>query len=67
MFSHIKQDRREAEHRKTSNEQREREQKDQEVKKMKRDMEFEKSWREDTRMGKRMGNWRDFSSKEGSR
>jgi len=61
MFAQIEQERREAERRKTNNEQREREQEDREVKKIKKEMEFDKRWSEDTRMENRMGNWRDFN------
>jgi hypothetical protein len=63
MFAQIEQERRDAERRKMNNEQRERDQEDREVKKVKKEMDFDKSWREENRMEKRMGNWRDFASR----
>ncbi len=67
IFAEIERRRRDVERRKRNQEKRERDQEDAEVNKMKKERDFEKSWKEGTRVDKRVGNWRDFSSKGNKR
>ena len=60
IFAEIERSRREVERRKRAQEKREREQEDEEVRKTKAEMSFNKKWREENRVEKRIGNWRDF-------
>ena len=60
IFAEIERSRREVERRKRSQEQREREQEDEEMRKLKAEAKFNKSWKEENRVEKRIGNWRDF-------
>jgi len=64
IFAEIEYKRREVEKRERKQEQRERDQEDAEVLKEKRGMEFDKSWRQENRVEKRIGNWRDFQKKK---
>lgn len=60
IFAEIEYKRRDVEKRKRSHEMRERSQEDAEVKKSKNERTFEKKWKEEGRVEKRIGNWRDF-------
>ena len=60
IFAEIERSRREVERRKRAQEQRERDQEDEEMRKLKAEAKFNKSWKEDDRVEKRIGNWRDF-------
>ena len=60
IFAEIERSRREVERRKRAQEQREREQEDEEMRKLKAEAKFNKSWKEENRVEKRIGNWRDF-------
>ncbi len=60
IFAEIERKRRDVERRKRKQEQRERSQEDEELDKVKKERDFEKNWKEGTRVEKRIGNWRDF-------
>ena len=60
IFAEIERSRREVERRKRAQEQRERDQEDEEMRKLKAEAKFNKSWKEEDRVEKRIGNWRDF-------
>jgi len=60
LFAEIERSRRDVEMRKRKQEKRERQQEDEIVKKEKEGRDFDKKWREENRVGKRVGNWRDF-------
>ena len=60
IFAEIERSRREVERRKRAQEQRERDQEDEEMRKLKAEAKFNKSWKEEGRVEKRIGNWRDF-------
>lgn len=63
IFAEIERKRRDVERRKRKFEGREREQEDAEVNKSKKERDFDKNWKEDDRVEKRIHNWRDFSKK----
>jgi len=60
LFADIERKRREVERRKRSQEKRERDQEDAEEEKLRKERDFEKKWKQDERVEKRIGNWRDF-------
>lgn len=60
IFAEIEHKRREVERRTQKQDQRERQQEEEELQKEKSDRQFDKKWREDNRVKKRIGNWRDF-------
>jgi len=60
IFAEIEYKRRDVEKRKRTHEMRERAQEDAEVKKCSNERTFEKKWKEEGRVEKRIGNWRDF-------
>lgn len=62
IFAEVEYTRREVEKRKLKQENRERAQEDEENTKLRREMNFEKKWKDKNRVNKRVGNWRDFSS-----
>jgi len=64
IFAQIEYKRREVEKRQRSQEQRERAQEDEELDRERNAMKFEKSWKKEGRVDKRVGNWRDFSTKK---
>jgi DnaJ family protein C protein 8 len=64
IFAMIEQKRKEVEGRERKYEQRERQQEDDELDKERQARKFDKNWREEERVGKRVGNWRDFASKK---
>jgi tetratricopeptide (TPR) repeat protein len=61
IFAEIERKRRDVERRKRNQEKREREQEDAEKDKLKKEHEFEKKWKDNERVEKRIGNWRDFT------
>ncbi len=63
IFAEIERKRRDVERRKRKFEEREREQEDAEVNKSKKERDFEKNWKQDDRVNKRINNWRDFKKK----
>jgi hypothetical protein len=63
IFAHVEFKRKEVEERERKNEQRERDQEELEVQKERKERAFDKSWRQEERVGKRVGNWRDFEKK----
>ena len=63
IFAEIERRRCDVERRKRNQDKMERDQEDDEVNKIKKERDFEKSWKDGNRVEKRIGNWRDFSSK----
>lgn len=61
IFAQVEQKRREVEQRERNYEQRERQQEDDELAKERKARKFDKQWRDEERVGKRVGNWRDFA------
>ena len=64
IFAEIERKRRDVERRKRKYEERERQQEDDEVNKTKKEFEFEKNWKEEGRVEKRINNWRDFKKQK---
>ena len=64
IFAQIELKRREVEKNERKHEQRERKQEEEELQKGRDERKFDKNWREETRVDKRIGNWRDFQQKE---
>ena len=64
IFAEIEFKRQEIEKRERKHEQREREQEEEEQSKEKKTREFDKKWRDEGRVGKRIGNWRQFQNKK---
>jgi DnaJ family protein C protein 8 len=64
IFAEIEYKRQEIEKRQRNQEQREREQEEEELHKEKKSREFDKNWRENTRVEKRVGSWRGFQKKK---
>ena len=64
IFAEIERTRRDVERRKRKFEEREREQEDAEEAKIKHERDFEKTWKQEGRVEKRINNWRDFSNKK---
>jgi len=67
IFAEIERKRSDVERRKRNQEQRERSQEDEEVEKVKKERVFEKSWKEGTRVDKRINNWRSFQGDKKAR
>ncbi|CAB9500622.1 Stress-induced-phosphoprotein 1 [Seminavis robusta] len=67
IFAQVEHKRREVEKRQRAQEQRERDQEEEESKKEQNAMKFEKSWKQEGRVDKRVGNWRNFSTKKKSK
>ena len=63
IFAEVEMKRKEVEERERKYEQRERDQEESELHKEKKERAFDKSWRQEERVGKRVGNWRDFEKK----
>ena len=61
IFAQIEQKRRDIEERERNFEQRQQEQQDEQEAKERQERQFDKSWRKEERVDKRVGNWRDFS------
>jgi tetratricopeptide (TPR) repeat protein len=61
IFAQVEQKRREVEQRERKYEQRERQQEDDEMQKERNSRQFDKKWRNEDRVDKRVGNWRDFA------
>jgi len=64
IFAHVEQQRRLVEKRERQWEQRERKQEDEVLEKEKQERRFDKNWRKEERVDKRVGNWRDFANKK---
>ena len=64
IFAQVEQKRREVEQRERKFEQRERQQEDDELEKERKSRQFDKQWRQEERVDKRIGNWREFASKK---
>lgn len=64
IFAEIERKRRDVERRKRKFEEREREQEDAEASKEKKERDFERNWKNEGRVEKRINNWRDFSKKK---
>jgi tetratricopeptide (TPR) repeat protein len=64
IFAQIEFQRREVEKRERKQEQRERQQEEDELSKERKERQFDKNWREENRVDKRIGNWRDFQKKK---
>jgi DnaJ family protein C protein 8 len=62
IFAQVEQKRREVEQRERNYEQRERQQEDEASEKERQSRQFDKQWRNEKRVDKRVGNWRDFST-----
>lgn len=67
IFAEIERKRIDVERRKRNQEQRERSQEDEEVAKVKKERVFEKSWKQGTRVDKRINNWRSFQEDKKAR
>ena len=63
IFAEIEYKRQEVEKRQRNQEQREREQEEEQLRKEKKSREFDKNWRDNTRVEKRVGSWRGFQKK----
>jgi DnaJ homolog subfamily C member 8 len=64
LFAQVEQARREVEARERKQEQREKQQEREEIDKQKQSMAFDKNWQQDERVNKRIGSWREFSTKK---
>jgi DnaJ family protein C protein 8 len=64
IFAQIELKRREVEKNERKHEERERQQEEEELEKGRRERKFDKNWRDETRVDKRIGNWRDFQQKK---
>ena len=67
IFAEIEYKRKEVEDRQRKQEQREREQEEEELQKERKTREFDKNWRNETRVEKRVGSWRGFQDKKPSK
>jgi tetratricopeptide (TPR) repeat protein len=67
IFAQIEYKRKEVEDRQRKQEQREREQEEEELQKERKTREFDKNWRNETRVEKRVGSWRGFQDKKPSK
>ena len=61
IFAQVEQKRREVEERERKFEQRTQQQEDEQEEKERKSRQFDKSWRKEERVDKRVGNWRDFA------
>lgn len=64
LFAQVEQKRRDVEARERKYEQREQQKEDDDLEKERKSRQFDKSWRKEERVDKRVGNWRDFSTKK---
>ncbi len=64
IFAEVERKRRDVERRKRKFEEKEREEEDAEQNKAKKEREFDKDWKQEGRVDKRINNWRDFSKKK---
>jgi DnaJ family protein C protein 8 len=62
IFAQVEHNRREVEKRERNYQQRERQQEDDEVQKERKARDFDKNWKGEERVDKRVGNWRDFAT-----
>jgi DnaJ family protein C protein 8 len=63
IFATAEYNRKEVEQRERNQEKRERQQEEDELGKERQSREFDKKWKDDTRVDNRIGNWRDFAKK----
>lgn len=64
IFAEVEQTRRQVEDRERKFEQRTQQQEDEQEEKARNERKFDKSWRKEERVDKRVGNWRDFATKK---
>ncbi|CAJ1953743.1 unnamed protein product [Cylindrotheca closterium] len=64
LFAQVEQKRKEVTQRERQFQQREQQQEDQEMEKERKSRQFDKQWRDEGRVDKRIGNWRDFQQKK---
>ena len=64
IFAQVEEQRRQVDDRERKFHQREQQQEDDQLKKERNERQFDKSWRQEDRVGKRVGNWRDFAKKK---
>lgn len=64
LFAQVEQKRREVEQRERKFQQREQQQEDDEIEKERKSRQFDKKWRNEERVDKRIGNWRNFQQKK---
>eukprot|EP00538_Stauroneis_constricta_P006747 CAMPEP_0119553878 /NCGR_PEP_ID=MMETSP1352-20130426/6513_1 /TAXON_ID=265584 /ORGANISM="Stauroneis constricta, Strain CCMP1120" /LENGTH=415 /DNA_ID=CAMNT_0007600361 /DNA_START=58 /DNA_END=1305 /DNA_ORIENTATION=+ len=67
IFAQVEMKRREVEQRERKFEQREKQQEDDAMEAERKARKFDKSWKKEERVSKRIGNWRDFSTKKKSK
>jgi len=67
IFANVEMKRRDVEDRERNFEQRERQQEDDQVQKERNERKFDKQWRKEERVDKRVGNWRDFNTHKKSK
>jgi DnaJ homolog subfamily C member 8 len=63
IFAQVEQKRRDVEERHRMYENRQQQQEDEQLEKDRQERKFDKQWRQEQRVDKRVGNWRDFSDK----
>ena len=63
LFAEIEMKRRDVESRKQAQKKRERDQEDEELAKIRKEMNFEKNWKQEDRVEGRVEGWRDFGAK----
>jgi DnaJ homolog subfamily C member 8 len=64
IFAEVEMKRRQVEERERKYEQREQQQEEEELQKERKSRDFDKQWTQETRVDKRIGNWRDFQKKK---
>lgn len=64
IFAQVEHHRRDVEQRERDFKQREQQQEDDELEKERNERKFNKEWKEENRVDKRIGNWRDFQTKK---
>ena len=62
LFAELEQTRRNVQHRERSYQQREQQHEDDATTKARQERKFDRQWRDEERVDKRIGNWRDFQS-----
>jgi tetratricopeptide (TPR) repeat protein len=63
IFAEIEHSRREVEQRERNHELRERQKEEEELERQRNERKFDRNWKQEDRVEKRIGNWRNFSSK----
>ena len=64
IFAQIEMERRQVEQRERNNAQRERQQEEDELAKERNERKFDKEWKQEERVEKRIGSWRNFNKKK---